>query len=79
MYLPMFSAGNYSMPPKTNQTHRLRLLSYQCSHGLRLVSTPFQWLLASAEERIYLQIRYLNSIARIDFVTVYELVSDWLW
>lgn len=65
--------------PKAIHTDMLCLLRYQCSRWLGLASAPFQLLLASEEERIYLQIRYLRSIARIDFVAVYGLVNDWLW
>jgi hypothetical protein len=44
-----------------------------------LAIAPLKLLFASEVERIHEQVRYLNAIARIDFVGVYGLLNDLLW
>uniref|UniRef100_A0ACD5GNB9 Uncharacterized protein n=1 Tax=Desertifilum tharense IPPAS B-1220 TaxID=1781255 RepID=A0ACD5GNB9_9CYAN len=41
----------------------------------RLLKLPF----ASEVERMSVQIRYFSAIARIDFLSIYELLNDLLW
>jgi hypothetical protein len=43
--------------------------------AIALLQLPF----VSGVERIRAQVRYLNAIARIDFVGVYGLLNDLLW
>ncbi len=56
-----------------------RFVRYQCFPWFRLATTLFKLPFASGVERIRAQVRYLNAIARIDFVGVYGLLNDLLW
>jgi hypothetical protein len=56
-----------------------RFVRYQCFPWFVLILAPLKLLFASEVERIHEQVRYLNAIARIDFVSVYELLNDLLW
>jgi hypothetical protein len=57
----------------------LQWLRFQCFPWLVLAIAPLKLLFASEVERIHEQVRYLNAIARIDFVGVYGLLNDLLW
>jgi hypothetical protein len=54
-------------------------MRYQWFPWLRLAIALLKLPFASGAERSREQIRYLNTIARIDFVSVYGLLNDLLW
>ncbi|MBI4780767.1 MAG: hypothetical protein HY785_05530 [Oscillatoriophycideae cyanobacterium NC_groundwater_1537_Pr4_S-0.65um_50_18] len=56
-----------------------RFIRYQCFPWLKLTIALLKLPFASGVERIHEQVRYLNAIARIDFVGVYGLLNDLLW
>lgn len=57
----------------------LQYVHHYCFPWLVLAIAPLKLLSASGVERIHEQVRYFNAIARIDFVSVYELLNDLLW
>ncbi|MBW4518721.1 MAG: hypothetical protein KME16_03190 [Scytolyngbya sp. HA4215-MV1] len=57
----------------------LRFLRYKASPWLTLAIAPIKLLTSSKAQRTYEQIRYMQAISRINFVSVYELLNDLLW
>ncbi|MDL5055832.1 hypothetical protein QQ056_20085 [Oscillatoria laete-virens NRMC-F 0139] len=51
----------------------------QCSLWFVLAIALLKLPFTSEVERISVQIRYFSAIARIDFLSIYELLNDLLW
>ncbi|MBD2314687.1 hypothetical protein H6G20_23750 [Desertifilum sp. FACHB-1129] len=58
---------------------RFRCVRDQCFLWLVLAIALLKLPFASEVERMSVQIRYFSAIARIDFLSIYELLNDLLW